>query len=187
MKSLKVLKLEADYDKATDRTVEIFDAQPGTKIFDELELLLVLIKDYEDKYYPIPFPDPIEAIKHKMEEAGLKNKDLTPIMGSEGHVSAILSGKRNLTLQMARDINEIMGIPAEVLIKSSSTPDADTSMETQLQESHARVLKLKALSLKLRNSDLQEMESAPAYKGKATERYLKATLNSSNFEEPDPS
>ena len=114
MKEYKILKSETDYHKATDRTIEIFDAEPGSREFDELEILLLLVKDYEDKHYEIPTPDPIEAIKFKMEEAGLKNKDLIPYIGSEGHVSAILSRKRNLTLEMARGLNAKLGIPPEV-------------------------------------------------------------------------
>ncbi len=114
MKAYKILKTEADYNTAIERTIEIFDAEPGHSDFDELEILLLLVKDYEDKHYTIPVPDPIEAIKFKMKEAGLKNKDLIPYIGSEGHVSAILSGKRNLTLDMAKGLNTRFGIPPEV-------------------------------------------------------------------------
>lgn len=116
MGQYKILKSEADYQKAVDRTIEIFDAEPGTSDFDELEVLLLLVKDYEDKHYPIPMPDPIEAIKIKMEQDGLKNKDLMPYIGSEGHVSAVLSRKKNLTLEMARSLNAKLGIPPEVFI-----------------------------------------------------------------------
>jgi len=116
MKEYRILKSEADYNKAIERTIEIFDAEPGHPDFDELEILLLLVKDFEDKHYKIPTPDPIEAIKFKMQEAGLKNKDLIPYIGSEGHVSAILSGKRNLTLDMARGLNTKLGIPPEVFI-----------------------------------------------------------------------
>jgi HTH-type transcriptional regulator/antitoxin HigA len=147
MKAHKILKTDADYNAAIDRTIEIFDAEPGNPKFDELELLLVLIKDYEDKHYQIHSPDPIEAIKFKMEEAGLKNKDLIPIIGSEGHVSAILSGKRKLTLEMAKDINEILGIPAEILL-SASIGEKILS-EDQSQKSKDRAIRLKELSIKL--------------------------------------
>ncbi len=116
MKQYKVLKSEAEYRSAVDTTIEIFDAEPGTPHFDELEVLLLLVKDYEDKHYPIPTPDPIEAIKIKMEQDGLKNKDLVPYIGSEGHVSAVLSKKKNLTIEMARNLNAKLGIPAEVFI-----------------------------------------------------------------------
>ena len=120
MAQYKILKTETDYNDAVNRTIDLFDAEPGTTSFDELELLLLLVKDYEDKHYPIPTPDPIEAIKLKMEEKGLKNKDLMDILGSEGHVSAILSGKRNLTLSMAKSLNMFLGIPADVLLSLNS-------------------------------------------------------------------
>lgn len=118
MNAYKILKSEADYNTAINRTIEIFDAEPGHPDFDELEMLLLLVKDYEDKHYEIPLPTPIEAIKFKMEEAGLKNKDLIPYIGSEGHVSAILSGKRNLTLAMAKGLNIRFGIPPEVFFST---------------------------------------------------------------------
>ena len=81
----------------------IFQAEPGTSESDELELLLVLIKDYEDKHIVLPDVDPIDAIKLKMEERGLKAKDLEPLIGSKGHVSSILSGRMELTLKMAQN------------------------------------------------------------------------------------
>lgn len=118
MKAYKILKSETEYNEAIDRTIEIFDSEPGQPDFEELEILLLLVKDFEDKHYTIPTPDPIDAIKFKMKEAGLKNKDLIPYIGSEGHVSAILSRKRNLTLDMARGLNIKLGIPAEVFINN---------------------------------------------------------------------
>ena len=81
----------------------IFQAEPGTSESDEFELLLVLIKDYEDKHIVLPDVDPIDAIKLKMEERGLKAKDLEPLIGSKGHVSSILSGRMELTLKMAQN------------------------------------------------------------------------------------
>jgi len=149
MKAYKILKTASDYNTAIDRTIELFDAQPGSAKFDELELLLILVKDYEDKHYQIPSPNPIEAIKLKMEETGLKNKDLAPILGSEGHISAILSGKRKLTLEMARDINEVLGIPAEILLNSTVTYEG-SSVEEQVQRSNNRISRLKELNIKLR-------------------------------------
>jgi HTH-type transcriptional regulator/antitoxin HigA len=102
----KVLKTKAEYNKALKRTMAIFQAESGTSESDELELLLVLIKDYEDKHIVLPEVDPIDAIKLKMEERGLKAKDLEPLIGSKGHVSSILSGRRELTLKMARKLND---------------------------------------------------------------------------------
>ena len=112
----KVLKTEEDYTKASMRLMEIFHAQPNTPEGDELELLLVLVKDYDEKNYVLPELDALEVIKYKMQEMGLKAKDLEPIIGSKGHVSAILSGKREITLKMAQKLKDYFRIPAEVFL-----------------------------------------------------------------------
>ncbi len=109
----KVIKTEAGYKKAVKRTMEIFHADKGPEA-DELELLLVLVKDYEDKHIHIPTLDPLEVIKLKMEERGLKNKDLEPIIGSRGHVSSVLSGRRELTLSMARKLRDFFKLPSDI-------------------------------------------------------------------------
>ena len=115
----KVLKTENDYNKASMRLMEIFHAEPNTSESDELELLMVLVKDYDDKHFELPELDPIEVIKSKMHELGMKNKDLEPIIGSKGHVSAILSGKREITLKMAQKLKDFFRIPAEVFLHSA--------------------------------------------------------------------
>ena len=115
----KVLKSEEDYNKASLRLMETFHAQPNTPEGDELELLMVLVKDYEDKHFELPELDPIEVIKYKMSEMGLKNKDLEPLIGSKGHVSAVLSGKREITLKMAQKLKDYFKIPAEVFLHSA--------------------------------------------------------------------
>lgn len=112
----KVLKTEADYNKAAIRMMEIFHALPGTPENEELDLLIVLIKDYDEKHYQLPELDALEVIKYKMEEMGMKAKDLEPIIGSKGHVSAILSGKREITLKMAQKLKNYFRIPAEVFL-----------------------------------------------------------------------
>ena len=112
----KVIKTEAEHKIALKRAMEIFHAEPDTPEDDELGVLLILIKDYEDKNYPMPELDALEIIKIKMEEMGMKNKDLEPIIGSKGHVSAILSGKREITLKMAQKLKNFFGIPAEVFL-----------------------------------------------------------------------
>ena len=114
----KVLKTEEDYNKASIRLMELFHAKPNTLESDELDLLLVLVKDYDDKHYHLPELDALEVIKYKMEEMGLKAKDLEPIIGSKGHVSAILSGKREITLKMAQKLKNYFSIPAEVFLHS---------------------------------------------------------------------
>jgi HTH-type transcriptional regulator/antitoxin HigA len=113
----KILKTEADYQKASIRMMEIFEASPNTPEFDELELLIILIKDYDDKHYVIPELDPIQFIKFKMNENGVKAKELEPLIGSKGHVSAVLSGKREITLKMAQKLKSFFNIPAEVFFQ----------------------------------------------------------------------
>jgi HTH-type transcriptional regulator/antitoxin HigA len=101
------------------RLMEIFHAEANTTESDELELLMVLVKDYDDKHYPLPKIDVLEVIKYKMSEMGLKNKDLEPIIGSKGHVSAVLSGKREITLKMAQKLKNYFSIPAEIFLHSA--------------------------------------------------------------------
>jgi len=115
----KVLKSEDEYDIALERTIEIFHAAKGSPEFDELELLLLLVKDYEDRHFQIPPPDPIEVIKLKLEEKGLKQKDLIHIIGSKGYVSQVLSGKKELTLKMVKGLHQYLGISADVLLAGS--------------------------------------------------------------------
>jgi len=115
----KVLKTEDDYNKASMRLMEIFHAEANKTESDELELLMVLVKDYDDKHYPLPKIDVLEVIKYKMSEMGLKNKDLEPIIGSKGHVSAVLSGKREITLKMAQKLKNYFSIPAEIFLHSA--------------------------------------------------------------------
>lgn len=115
----KVLKTEGDYTKASMRLMEIFHAKPNTTESDELDLLLVLVKDYDDKHHHLPELDALEVIKYKMVEMGIKAKDLEPIIGSKGHVSAILSGKREITLKMAKKLKNYFSLPAEVFLHSA--------------------------------------------------------------------
>ena len=115
----KVLKKEEDYIKASIRMMEIFHAMPNTTESDELDLLTVLIRDYDEKHYHLPELDALEVIKYKMQEMGMKAKDLEPIIGSKGHVSAILSGKRQITLKMAQKLKNYFSIPAEVFLHSA--------------------------------------------------------------------
>jgi HTH-type transcriptional regulator/antitoxin HigA len=115
----KVLDTEDDYNKASLRLMEIFHAEPNTPEEDELGILLLLVKDYDDRHYQMSELDPLEVIKIKMEEMGIKNKDLEQIIGSKGHVSAILSGKREITLKMAQKLKNFFNIPAEVFFHSA--------------------------------------------------------------------
>ena len=115
----KVIKTEYQYQKAVKRDMKIFHTHKGNPEGDELALLLVLIKDYEDRHITIPDLDPIEVIKLKMAESGMKAKDLEPLIGSKGHVSSVLSGKREITLQMAKRLRDYFQLPAELFL-----PDA---------------------------------------------------------------
>lgn len=117
MQQWTILKTEKDYNRAIERLDEIFDVDPGSKFFAEAELLGLLISEYEDIYYPISAPEPLEAIKLKMNELGLKNKDLEPYIGSKGYVSSILSGKREMTLRIASILHEKLGIPADIFLR----------------------------------------------------------------------
>jgi HTH-type transcriptional regulator/antitoxin HigA len=115
----KVLKTEEDYTKASMRLMELFHAKPNTAEGDELDLLLVLVKDYDEKHHQLPELDALEVIKYKMEEMGIKAKDLESIIGSKGHVSAILSGKREITLKMAQKLKNFFSLPAEVFLHNA--------------------------------------------------------------------
>lgn len=113
----KVIKTTEDYESALLRVEKLFTSKPGTPDGDELELLLLLIEQYEKKEFPIDLPDPVEAIKFRMEQAGLKQKDLIPALGTKSKVSEVLSGSRNLSLTMIRKLVQQLGIPAEVLLQ----------------------------------------------------------------------
>ncbi|MDI1354297.1 MAG: helix-turn-helix domain-containing protein [bacterium] len=113
----KVIKTEKDYKMSLTRLEKIFDAKKGTNEGDELELLSLLIDKYELEKYPIDFPDPIAAIKFRMEQLGFKQKDLAGALGLKSRVSEILNKKRKLTLDMIRKLSETLSIPTEVLVR----------------------------------------------------------------------
>ncbi len=115
--TIKLIKSEEDYEKALARLEEIFDAKLGSEEGDELEILAFLIEKYEDEHYPIGPADPIEAILFRMEQLGMKQKDLAEIIGYKSRVSEILSRKRKLTLEMIRSLHTSLNIPTEVLIQ----------------------------------------------------------------------
>lgn len=114
---IKPIKNEKDYELSLKRIDEIFDALPGTKEGDELEILALVIEDYENKNYPIDPPDPIEAIKFRMEQMGMKQADLAKIIGHKSRASEILNKKRKLTLSMIRKLNKTLNISTEILVK----------------------------------------------------------------------
>lgn len=114
---MKLIKSETEYEKALQRLDEIFDAKPSTKDGQEAELLALLIEEYEDQHHPINAPDPIAAIRIRMEEMQLKQKDLVGIIGSKGIVSEVLNKKRRLTINMIRKLSEKLKIAVNVLIQ----------------------------------------------------------------------
>ncbi|MGI6414383.1 MAG: ImmA/IrrE family metallo-endopeptidase [Thermoguttaceae bacterium] len=113
----KVIKNDREYEAALERIEALMDAARDTPEGDELELLTTLVEVYEDKHFPINLPDPIEAIRFRMQQAGLKQQDLVPFIGSRSKVSEILAGKRPLSLKMIRALHQQLGIPAEVLLR----------------------------------------------------------------------
>jgi HTH-type transcriptional regulator / antitoxin HigA len=112
---IKPIRTEKDYEAALARIEQIFDAEPGSPDGDELEILASLVEIYEKKHYPIELPDPIEAIKIRMEDLGLERKDLETAIGSKGRVSEVLNRKRPLTLPMVQRLSKRLGLPTEVL------------------------------------------------------------------------
>ena len=116
--TIKPIKTNKDYQNTLKRLEVIFDAKKGSSEGDELEILGILIEKYEDEYFPIGFPDPIEAIKFRMEQLGYNQTDLAKIVGLKSRVSEILNKKRKLTLEMIRLLHESLKIPTEVLIQA---------------------------------------------------------------------
>ena len=112
----KVIRSEADYEAALGRIDELFEATPGTPEGDELDLMVTLVELYEDRAHPMDLPDPIAAIRFRMDQQGLKQKDLIPYIGSASKVSEVLSRKRDLSLGMIRSLRVGLGIPGDVLI-----------------------------------------------------------------------
>ncbi|MCZ8355155.1 MAG: helix-turn-helix domain-containing protein [Cyclobacteriaceae bacterium] len=116
--NLKPIKTKKDYQQALDRLEVIFDAKKGTKEGDELEILGILIDQYENEHFPIDLPDPIEAIKFRMEQLGYNQTDLAKVVGLKSRASEILNKKRKLSLDMIRQIHKKLNIPTDVLIQS---------------------------------------------------------------------
>ena len=116
--NVKPIKTEKDYEAAIKRLEKIFDASSKSKDGDEAEILSMLIDNYENQYYPIEAPDPIEAIKIRMEEMNIKQKDLVGIIGGKSRVSEVLNRKKRLTVDMIRGIEKTLHLSASVLVKN---------------------------------------------------------------------
>ncbi len=131
MVNISPIRTEEDHEAALSRLAEIFQAEIGTPEGDERDILADLVKLYEDKHYPIGLPDPISAIKFRMDQANLTARDLVPFIGSRAKVSEVLSGKRSITMSMARALHQHLGIPADVLLQEpgATLPDDMPSLE----------------------------------------------------------
>ncbi len=121
---IRPIRTEEDYKQSLREVSAYFDnePQPGSPEGDRFEILLTLVAAYESKHYPVELPDPVEAIKFRMEQAGLTAKDLVPAIGQLNRVYEILNRKRPLTLKMIWNLHEKLGIPAESLIRPPSGP-----------------------------------------------------------------
>lgn len=133
MSTIRAIRTEADYKAALARIDALMDAEFGTPDGDELDVLTDLVELYEARHVPLGYPSPIEAIRFCMEQGGLSPRDLVPFLGSRAKVSEILSGKRQLTMQMARALHANLGIPADVLLQQpgGELPSALEGIEWQ--------------------------------------------------------
>jgi HTH-type transcriptional regulator / antitoxin HigA len=129
--TIKPIRTEEDYEATLLRIESLMMAEAGTPEVDELEVLGTLVELYEEKHFPMGWPDPVEAIRFRMDQAGLSARDLVPLLGSRAKVSEVLSGKRSLTLQMIRALHEHLGIPAEVLLRQpgATLPEVPTDID----------------------------------------------------------
>lgn len=114
---IKPIKSESDYQEALDKLDKLFDAPTGTEESDYADILAILIDEYEKKHFPIDAPDPIEAIKIRMEEMHLKQKDLANVIGGNNRVSEVLNKKRKLTVEMIRNLTIKLNLSPNLLIK----------------------------------------------------------------------
>jgi HTH-type transcriptional regulator/antitoxin HigA len=121
---LKPIRTTADYEKALLEVECLWGAASGTPDGDRLDILATLIDAYEAEHYPMEPPDPIEAIKFRMEQQGLSRKDLEPLIGTRTRVSEVLNRRRSLSIGMIRRLHDRLGISAEVLIRPSQKDQA---------------------------------------------------------------
>jgi len=117
--SPKILKTELEYRQALERVESLMDAAPGSPEEDELELWSLLVERYEEEHFPMDFPDPVEAIKFRMEQMNLSRKDLEPLIGPRGRVAEVINRRRPLSLSMIRNLHRQLHIPLESLVAAS--------------------------------------------------------------------
>ena len=118
--NIKPINTKKDHRAALKRVEQLWDSKPKTLEGDELDILLTLVSAYEEKHFPIPIPEPVEAIKFRMDQLGLSDADLTTYIGARSKVSEVLNLKRPLSLPMIRKLSEGLNIPAENLIHEYS-------------------------------------------------------------------
>ena len=121
---IRPIKSKRDYGEALKEAESLWDARPGSKESDRLEVLRLLIQAYESEHYPIADPDPIELLLHVMDSRGLTRKDLEPYIGSRARVAEVLNRVRPLTLEMIRRLSEGLNIPADVLVRRYELTEA---------------------------------------------------------------
>jgi HTH-type transcriptional regulator/antitoxin HigA len=120
MMNIRPIKSEADHNAVLAEIEKLWGAEPNTAKGDKLDVLLTLVDAYEKEHYPIEPPDPIEAIKFRMEQMSLTRKDLEALIGSRGRVSEVLNHKRELSLKMIRKLHQNLNIPLESLVGTST-------------------------------------------------------------------
>ena len=131
MRFERLIKTDDEYQAALTELEDLMDAALGSEEEEWLELLSLLIEKYEEEHFPMPLPDPVEAIKFRMEAAGLTPKDLIPFIGSQSKVSEVLNRKRSLSISMIRNLHQGLGIPAEVLIQATDASAPQTGKAVQ--------------------------------------------------------
>lgn len=114
--NIKPIKTKAAHEQALARVESLWEAEPDTPEGDELDVLVTLIESFENEHYPIEAPDPVAAIKFRMEQQGLQDSDLVPAIGQRSKVSEVLNKKRKLSMNMIRRLNTMLNIPVESLI-----------------------------------------------------------------------
>jgi HTH-type transcriptional regulator / antitoxin HigA len=124
LSEIKPIRSEADYEEALTEVERLWGARSGTPEGDRLDVLATLIDAYESAHHPIDPPDPIEAIKFRMEQQGLTRKDLEGVLGSRTRIAEVLNRRRGLSINMIRRLHDKLGISAEVLIRPSRTEAA---------------------------------------------------------------
>lgn len=159
----KLIKTEKEHRAALRRIEEIFDAKPRTPEGDELDLLVTLVELYEDKTFPIGLPSPVEAIKFRMEQQGLRPKDLARYLGGANRVSEVLAGRRALTVGMIQKLHHELGIPAEVLVNGSDRrveDECDEEAVPQLSSAAFKAMWKRGWLLRFRGSLFAAKEKA---------------------------